>query len=222
MALEAAQHQHIEWLREQLAQRESQLADAKALVAQLQESTDYFRSMLAFLAPEQSESASQAMNGKQSELNSCFAQDEDQNGSVATSSTVSDDKDIENKNPEGEEGEEENKRNPKQMLCSSYVGMTLGDAAEAILNGFQSALNADDIAQIMFDVQDEEEYTRARNSLSTELRRGAKEGRWRKVGRGSFSSNLVNKESESETLNIAEQVRMPSMLSMNSAETLDS
>lgn len=74
------------------------------------------------------------------------------------------------------------------MLRAEFTNKTLAEVAEIVLDRRNEAFRADDIAQVVFVTEDEDEYARARNSLSTELRRGAKEGRWQQVRRGFFAS----------------------------------
>ena len=98
---------------------------------------------------------------------------------------------------QAEDEENEDKRNPKDMLFPKYKGQTLGDIAEKILNTVKQPLDVDSIAEIIFDTQDDDEYFRARNSLATELRRGAKDGRWQKIGRGYFLAAGVQSPTQS-------------------------
>ncbi len=84
--------------------------------------------------------------------------------------------------------ENKNKRSPKDMLLPKYKGQTLGDIAEKILNSVKQSLDVDSITEVIFDTQNGDEYFRARNSLATELRRGAKDGRWQKTSPGCFQA----------------------------------
>ncbi|HEY9864305.1 MAG TPA: hypothetical protein V6D21_09045 [Candidatus Obscuribacterales bacterium] len=93
-----------------------------------------------------------------------------------------------------EETENPNQRNPKDMFKPEFFRKTLGDAALIILDSCNHPLNSDQITKRLFDYRSEDEYQRAKNSLSTELRRGAKEGRWKKIGRGFFAGNSFNEE----------------------------
>lgn len=211
--LNAAHRQHIQWLQEQLAQQESKLAEAQALVAQLQESVAYYGRTLALLMPDEPDLTPKDVLGGETVTD--FSA---QNGSKTTSNVALEDEDFEKDEDleEDEDGEDENKRNPKKMLRSQYAQMTLGDVAQMVLSASQLPLNPDDIAKAIFDVRSEEEYFRAKNSLSTELRRGAKEGRWEKIGRGSFMSNLKSKQSELTSVDIAQQVKMSTINSADS------
>lgn len=105
-------------------------------------------------------------------------------------------------NEQADDEENKDKRNPKDMLLPRYKGQTLGDIAEKILNSVKQPLDVDSITKVIFDVQNDDEYFRARNSLATELRRGAREGRWKKIGRGSFLAMGV--EAPTELLNSEE------------------
>lgn len=93
-----------------------------------------------------------------------------------------------------EEPENPNQRNPKDMFKPEFFRKTLGDAALTILDSCNHPLNSDQITKRLFDYRSEDEYQRAKNSLSTELRRGAKEGKWKKIGRGFFAGNSFKEE----------------------------
>lgn len=93
-----------------------------------------------------------------------------------------------------EETENPNQRNPKDMFKPEFSRKTLGDAALMILDSCNHPLHSDEITKRLFDYRSEDEYQRAKNSLSTELRRGAKEGRWKKIERGFFAGNSFNEE----------------------------
>lgn len=151
-----AQQQHIEWLRGQLEQRKQALAEAEARIARLKTELAYFKDSLSQFNIEHLE--------------------QDAN-------TVTIASNIEDESPEVHAPQQ---RSPKEMLRSEFSGKTLGDVAEFVLRSCGEAVNADDIAKLVFDTNSSDEYLRARNSLSTELRRGAKEERWKQVGRGLF------------------------------------
>lgn len=87
------------------------------------------------------------------------------------------------------------------MLRTEFANKTLAEVAEIVLNSRNQALAADDIAQAVFITENNDEYVRARNSLSTELRRGAREGRWQQIGRGSFASIQAEYLSDKNVVN---------------------
>ncbi|NES00769.1 MAG: hypothetical protein F6J86_44535, partial [Symploca sp. SIO1B1] len=190
----SAHKQHIEWLEAQLAQQKQELtaaeekfAEVKALVEQKQASVAYFQKTLkALVSYELGEAQAEAMAESSSDYSENqvtwdFSTDtRDQNGSQDTSkpSTYEDehseDEVLDNEEFEDVELEDIEKRNPKDMLRSEFRSMTLGDAAQSIIDECGYLLNPDQIADIIFDPQSEDERLRARNSLATELRRGAK------------------------------------------------
>ncbi|NEP29436.1 MAG: hypothetical protein F6K49_48830 [Moorea sp. SIO3I6] len=102
---------------------------------------------------------------------------------------------------ENQDDEEGQKRNPRDMLYPEFRGKTLREAVEIILDKFAAPVNREQIASRLFDAKSDHEQLRAKNSLSTELRRGAKEGRWKKVGRGLFASNSFQEQVTDEINN---------------------
>ena len=80
------------------------------------------------------------------------------------------------------------KRNPMEMVKPKFKGMQLGDIVELVLEQHQTALTTTEISRIIYDPQDKEEFARARNSLSAELRSGATRTppRWYKKGRSTY------------------------------------
>ncbi|NES46356.1 hypothetical protein, partial [Moorena sp. SIO2C4] len=80
-------------------------------------------------------------------------------------------------------------------------GKTFWESVEIILDNFAAPVNREQIVSRLFDAKSDDEQLRAKNSLSTELRRGAKEGRWKKVGRGLFASNSFQEEVTDEINN---------------------
>ena len=52
------------------------------------------------------------------------------------------------------------------------------------------------ITKLLYDTQTEKEFKKAKNSIAVQLRRGAKERRWQKIGRGYFASNKYQVESK--------------------------
>ncbi|NES22747.1 MAG: hypothetical protein F6K41_28465, partial [Symploca sp. SIO3E6] len=210
----SAHQQHIEWLEAQLAQQkqeltaaEEKLAEAKALMEQKQASVAYFQRTLEILVSyEFGKTQAEAIAERSSDYSENgvawdFATDtRDQNKSQDTSNLFgykdeySDDETLDNEELEDEEFDDKEfddveKRNPKDMLRSEFKNMTLGDAALSIIEKCDYLLNPEQIADKIFEPQSEDERLRARNSLATELRRGAKDGKWKKIGRGLYVSN---------------------------------
>jgi hypothetical protein len=226
MAYDAAHQQHLEWLQDQLAQQESKLAEAQAIVAQLQESVAYFRDAIAVvrrsepnltLTEKLPEQSSFTTNGTK-EVVGLVTENGNLNGGETASIIISDNEDSDLKDDrEGKETEEANKRSPKDMLLAEFREQTLGDIAQKKLKASGGKpLSSDELTEMIFETRSKDEYFRARNSLSAELRRGANEKRWKKVGRGIF---VIDLQSEANSLSTEPQQRL---YTLNSAETLDS
>jgi len=79
-------------------------------------------------------------------------------------------------------------RRPKDLLKPRYSNMTLLEVAQEILDSQKRVMSIDDIARVAFSLASGDEYERAKSSLAAELRRGAKEGKWRQAERGKFMS----------------------------------
>ena len=83
------------------------------------------------------------------------------------------------------------KRNPRDMLLSQFIPMTLAEAIEGVLGEYNRPVTPEQVAKKMLQPQlAEDDFKRARHSLASEMRRGAKDGKWKKYGRGLF---VVNK-----------------------------
>lgn len=80
------------------------------------------------------------------------------------------------------------KRNPMEMIKTQFKGLQLGDIVELILRQNQKPMTTTEISRIIYDTDDKEEFARARNSLSAELRSGAAKEppRWLKKGRATY------------------------------------
>lgn len=93
---------------------------------------------------------------------------------------------------------DEGKRSTRDILYSKFAEMKLREAIQLVLEeaGADAALSASDLVTAMFTPQNEEEYTRAKNWLSTELSMGVKKGYWERSGRGQFHKATKNSFSE--------------------------
>ena len=87
-------------------------------------------------------------------------------------------------------------RSPMDMLRPEYKGMKLGDIANQVLNSCKSPLTTTDLARRIYQTMDNDELSRARNSLSAELRTGVKDThpRWQKIGRNAYASLKYSQE----------------------------
>lgn len=203
----AAKEQHIAWLKEKLAAEEAELAKLEERIIELQGSITYYRQAIEQLSPKQAiEQLSSLASNADSPFSGYSPQRKDELSEQAVDSETRtlrnllpegnkepvESDDIEEENDIGLDFEEEEggKRSPKDMLRPEYQGKTLGEIAlEWLIKAGGRPLSPDTIAERIFVTSSDEELQRARNSLATELRRGAKEGRWKKVGRGIFSAN---------------------------------
>lgn len=190
-----ARQQHTEWLKQNLEREEQALAEAEARVIQLQGSVIYYKQALEQLAPSDSESTIRA-----GEDGNNFSQ-EDADGRKQKDAVIllpSSRRYIQ-ANYVDEKGGIFHK--PRDMMRLQYKNKTLGEAiAECLESKIGLALGPEQITKDIFEIESlsSEDRGRAKNSLSAELRRGAKEQRWRQVGRGLFAANLTAYESEQE------------------------
>ncbi len=188
----AARQQHIEWLKEQLAEEETKLAEAEARVIELRGSIAYYKQAIEQLLPTASDSSSpnSSQEGDTSSYEDSNSRQVRKNLLPEGNVKLFEDEDFEEEDYLELEADDKNKRSPKDMLQPHLKGKTLGDIAAIYLKAAKGkGLSSDDIAQQIFEATSEEEFQRAKNSLSTELRRGAREGRWKKNARGMFSAN---------------------------------
>lgn len=97
------------------------------------------------------------------------------------------------KNKSFRDGDSHQQRTPMDMIRNEYKGMMLGDIAAKVLDEHQSVLTPKQLTEIIYDAKTDEEFERARNSLSAELRAGAKGNspRWKKIGRYAYASLQV-------------------------------
>ncbi|MEH1829449.1 MAG: hypothetical protein V7L22_29620 [Nostoc sp.] len=177
MSYDTARQQHISWLNKQIEEKMSALAEAEVRLSQLRADIEYFKLMLNIHEKANTDALNQDTSIM---LNSDDSSNRESNQSQTNNNTFTD-------NAKYRVGDD-NKRSPKEMLRTEFANKTLAEVAEIVLNSRNEALTADDIARAVFITKKNDEYVRARNSLSTELRRGAREGRWQQIGRGSFAS----------------------------------
>lgn len=81
-------------------------------------------------------------------------------------------------------------RSPMDMLRSEYKGMRLRDIAVRVLDAGLMPMTTTDIARQIYSTENSDELSRARNSLSAELRNGVQEEQpmWQKIGRNAYAS----------------------------------
>jgi hypothetical protein len=90
---------------------------------------------------------------------------------------------------ESPSGQSKEKRTPMEMVRSEYKGMKLPDIAEKVLRQNSRLLTTTELTHFIYETTTDDEFDRARNSLSSELRSGVKaqKPRWRKVGRNAYA-----------------------------------
>lgn len=89
---------------------------------------------------------------------------------------------------------------PEDWLHQDYKILGSRDAAAEVLAEQQEAIDVDALVKTLYDTKDEEEFRRAKNSLSSTLRRGAEAGMWEKVGRTFYQAKSINPNVETESL----------------------
>lgn len=177
MSYDTARQQHIKWIQKQIEEKMSTLTEAEERVSQLKADIEYFKLMLDIHQKANTDALSQ---------DALIASNFDQSYNKESKQIQTNNSGLTGNVQNGVT--EDNKRSPKEMLRAEFANKTLAEVAEILLNSRHEVLTADDIARDIFLTENNDEYVRARNSLSTELRRGAKEGRWKQIGRGSFAS----------------------------------
>lgn len=113
---------------------------------------------------------------------------------------------------------EEDSRDPMDMLRFKYKQaydtqtniVNMKDLLEWFFDQNQDigCIPLEDIAEILYETRTPEEFKKAKNSIAAQLRRGAEEGRWQKIGRGHFAPiNSISEENQEhyEMVNSYEQ-----------------
>ncbi len=200
MAQDLAREQHVKWLKEQIDEQKSELAEVQAKAVQLKASIVYYEGMLALVAPEEvastptdmlSETKALTLNGGRVASTSSLGADEHLKGGLPNISLASEDASLEKASSQNR-----HQRSPMEMKRPQYVGLTFAESIEKVLNDRQQPMLVDQIVEAIFDPESEEELWRAKNSLSVELRRGK---RWKKLSRNIYASNSFNEQSASNT-----------------------
>lgn len=137
MTHNGAHQQNIEWLKEQLAQQESKLAKAEALVVQLRASVAHFRGVLEVVASNQAKltpiealiEEEVAILNKSQIISNAFAEDESLNGDQTANVVFEDYKSF----------EDESQSNPQSMKRPEHLDTTFAEAAQMILDKHQKS-----------------------------------------------------------------------------------
>ena len=205
MAQDVAREQVVKLLKENIAQHKSELAQVQAKAEQLKENIVSYERMLALVAPEEvaltptqmlSETEALTLNGGQVASTSSLGAEEHLKGGLAHCSLASEDASLEKASSQNRP-----QRSPMEMKRPQYVGLTFAESIEKVLNDRQQPMLVNEIVEAIFDAESEEEFWRAKNSLSVELRRGAEPQykRWKKLFRNIYASNSFNQQSASNT-----------------------
>lgn len=85
----------------------------------------------------------------------------------------------------------ERRGTPEDWLFPQFKPLGSKKAIEQILEEIKAPVEIEDLVKALYDTKSDDEFKRARNSLSAGLRRGAEEGFWKKIGRSFYEANSV-------------------------------
>ncbi|MCY7275360.1 MAG: hypothetical protein LH702_16900 [Phormidesmis sp. CAN_BIN44] len=85
----------------------------------------------------------------------------------------------------------ERRGTPEDWLFPQFKPLGSKKAIEQILEEIKAPVEIEDLVKALYDTKSDDEFRRARNSLSAGLRRGAEEGFWKKIGRSFYEANSV-------------------------------
>ena len=87
-------------------------------------------------------------------------------------------------------------RSPMDMIRHEFKGMRLGHIAAEVLDDQLIPLTTTELTRLIYETKNNDEFSRARNSLSTELRNGVKDShsKWKKIGRNAYASLQYSQE----------------------------
>jgi uncharacterized protein YihD (DUF1040 family) len=82
------------------------------------------------------------------------------------------------------------KRNPMDMVRLPWKGVKLSEVIHKVLIEQSSTLTTSELTKLIYVTNNDDEFSRARNSLSSELRSGAKAepSKWQKIGRNAYAA----------------------------------
>lgn len=86
--------------------------------------------------------------------------------------------------------QQDEKRTPMDMVRPEFKGLKLGDIITKVLNKNPGLLTTNELTRLIYRTATDDEFDRARNSLSSELRSELKlqNPRWKKVGRNAYTA----------------------------------
>ena len=177
--------EHLEWLTKKQMYQQEKLAATKKLVAQY---------------PDFDE-AKELINGIQTDVAYCenvleylkkkFNQQSDCNESRDKVDVDVEDNDFSENKDDKFAQDDSMQRDPMDMLHPKYKGISMFEIIDSILNDTSKELSSEDVTKIAYDTNSDLEFERAKASMAAQLRIGASKGKWAKVGRGCFASNIV-------------------------------
>jgi hypothetical protein len=96
----------------------------------------------------------------------------------------------------------------KDLVRFEFAKITVKEAARIVIDRNVQPLCVEDLIKELYDVRTEEEELMVKRTLASELRRGATEGLWQKLGKTEYASNAysLDKKRESGQLEISEEV----------------
>ena len=186
--------QHLKWLTAKQAHQQKKLAvtkelivqdpdfdEAKELVNELQKDVAYCENILEYLKKNfnQQSDCSESQDVGLADCN------ENQDG------VDEEDNDFPEDEDDNFAQDDSTQRAPVDMLRPEYKGMSMFDIIERILADTSQELSSEDVTRIAYDTNSEDEFLRAKGSMSAQLRIGASKGKWAKVERGHFASNTL-------------------------------
>lgn len=106
--------------------------------------------------------------------------------------------------PSEDNDQEENKNDPPtDFLKLKYQQISMNEIVEDILSKAGEPVNTRFVVNSAYDIDNQDNWIRARNSMGAILRIGAQKGRWKKAGRGLYADNSV------ETTNLNQKGQNP-------------
>ncbi|MBI2861945.1 MAG: hypothetical protein HYX89_03900 [Chloroflexi bacterium] len=169
------EQQHIQWLRDKLAETERELVVAEATVARLRPVVINMRATLDALSGETRYSTFKAA--------SALSTRESRSGMVDAASFVF---------------ESGTKARRMPLHRPEYAGMTNVQAARAVLEA-RGPLHVDDITKAVFIIENRDGFLVGKRNLTTELIRGARKGMFEFLGKNRFApvNSTIGQKTES-------------------------
>ncbi|MBD2057882.1 hypothetical protein H6F88_17960 [Oculatella sp. FACHB-28] len=184
-----------------LEREEAQLAKLQARIARKQANVKHLQGTLDFLLSKDGEQLVQINSSVSSE----FDTDKSEEVALRRESTSSEDGETpehtsQNLDKQNFKLEIQKKRMPMDMLRPQYKqpNLRLGDIVERVLSQSAKSMTTEELTRAIYDTRSVEEFSRARNSLSVELRSGAvgETPRWIKLDRRTYASRSLHRSKQ--------------------------